>query len=219
MKKKIKTIDLAAVAMFCALAFAAVNLGRFVPNVQGFLSYDPKDAVVVITGFTFGPFAAFAVSLIVSLIEMVTISSTGAYGLLMNVVSTCAFALPAAFIYKKDRTLRGAVLGLVTSVFSVAAVMVLWNWIITPLYMGMPREAVAKMLPTVFLPFNLIKGGLNAALALLLYKPLVTSLRRMRLLPPSPAGSGRKFNFILPIIAVFALSAFVVLFLLLLGVI
>ena len=46
------------------------------------------------------------------------------------------------------------------------------------IYMGYPREAVADLLLPVFLPFNLLKGGLNAALTFLLYKPVVTVLRR-----------------------------------------
>ena len=217
MKTKNKTQYIAMIALFSALAFAAVNLGRFIPNVQGFLSYDPKDALVVIAGFAFGPLASVLITLIVSLIEMLTVSSTGLYGFVMNVTSTLAFALPAAFFYRKDRSAKGAVLGLVTSVLSVAAVMVLWNWIITPFYMGVPRDTVAKMLPTVFLPFNLIKGGINAALAMLLYKPLITLLRRMGVLPPSRTGAARRFNWIFPVLSVALLAAFIVLFLHLLG--
>ena len=63
--------------------------------------------------------------------------------------------------------------------------MLLWNYIITPAYMGVPREAVVRMLPTVFLPFNAFKGGLNAALTLLLYKPLMRALRLAHLVPES----------------------------------
>jgi riboflavin transporter FmnP len=59
--------------------------------------------------------------------------------------------------------------------------MILWNYLITPMYMGVPREAVVEMLVPVFLPFNLIKGGANAALTLLLYKPVIYALKRMKL--------------------------------------
>ena len=65
--------------------------------------------------------------------------------------------------------------------------MLLWNYLLTPIYMGYPREAVAAMLPTTFLPFNLIKGGLNAAITMLLYKPVVTTLRKAGLAPSSIA--------------------------------
>jgi len=61
--------------------------------------------------------------------------------------------------------------------------MLLWNYLITPLYMGVPREAIAKMLLPAFLPFNLLKGGLNAAFTMLLYKGASSTLRAARLLP------------------------------------
>ena len=51
--------------------------------------------------------------------------------------------------------------------------------------MGVPREAVVGMLPTVFLPFNLLKGFINGTLTLLIYKPLVNAMRKGSMLPPS----------------------------------
>ena len=54
--------------------------------------------------------------------------------------------------------------------------MMFWNYLITPLHMGYPREAVAELLIPVFLPFNLLKGGLNTGITLVLYKPVVSTL-------------------------------------------
>ena len=54
-----KTKKLAAVAMLCAIAYVVMLVGRIsiVPGLE-FLKYDPKDVVVVIGGFAFGPLAA-----------------------------------------------------------------------------------------------------------------------------------------------------------------
>ena len=60
----------------------------------------------------------------------------------------------------------------------MAAVMLLWNYLIAPIYMGMPREAVAELLLPAFLPFNLIKGSINTAVTLLLYKPAFLRLQQ-----------------------------------------
>ena len=158
-KQRITTRYMAVVAMFTAISFIAVLIGRIIPNVAGFLSYDPKDAVIAIAGFLLGPMASVFITVIVSFIEMITISSTGPYGMIMNIVSTCAFTVPAACIYKKFPTQNGAVGGLGIGVCVLAVCMVIWNSIITPLYMGVPREQVAGMLIPIFLPFNLIKGG------------------------------------------------------------
>lgn len=54
---KEKTRKLTTVGMLCALAYAAAAVGR-VPLVL-FLKYDPKDVVLVITGFLFGPLSSF----------------------------------------------------------------------------------------------------------------------------------------------------------------
>ncbi|MBR2256659.1 MAG: ECF transporter S component [Blautia sp.] len=216
--QKMSTRYLAVVAMLTAISFVAVLLAKWIPNVSGFLSYDPKDAVIVIAGFIFGPLTSVFISVLVSLIEMFTISSTGLYGLLMNVVSTCAFAVPAAWVYTKYRTQRGAIGGLSLSVAVMALVMVAWNYVITPFYMGVPRETVAGMLATVFLPFNLVKGGMNAALTMLLYKPVVSALRGAGLVAPPRSGQKGKISFGFYLFALAVLATFVLLFLVLVGV-
>ena len=93
MKEKMSTRYMAAVAMFAALSFVSVLIAKVIPNVAGFLSYEPKDAMIVIAGLLYGPLTSVLISVIVSLIEMLTISSTGPYGFLMNVISTCAFEM------------------------------------------------------------------------------------------------------------------------------
>jgi hypothetical protein len=55
--------------------------------------------------------------------------------------------------------------------------MLLWNYIMVPIYQGIPRDAVAGMLIPVFLPFNAIKAAFNASVTMLLYKPVVGALR------------------------------------------
>ncbi len=166
--------------MLCALAYVAVLVGR-IPLVL-FLKYDPKDVVIVIGGFIFGPLTSLAVSLIVSVVQMVTISANGILGCMMNVISSCSFACTAAYVYKKKRTLSGALFGLFCGCVCQVVTMMLWNYLIAPIYMGYPREAVVELLLPAFLPFNVIKSGLNAAITMILYKPVVTVLRRSDLI-------------------------------------
>ena len=177
------TKNMVTLAMMAALAYLLMVVVR-IPIVS-FLKYEPKDVVITIAGFIFGPVSAFLVSLVVSIIEMFTVSETGWIGAVMNLVSTCSFACVAAVIYKKNHTLKGAIVALAAGILSMVVVMLLWNYLLTPIYMGYPRSAVAAMLPTVFLPFNLLKGGLNAAITMLLYKPVVISLRKAGLIPES----------------------------------
>lgn len=178
-------------AMLAAISYLIMSLVR-IPVVL-FLKYEPKDVVITIGGFLFGPMATFVVSLVVSLLEMVTVSDTGPIGCVMNLLSTCSFACTAAFIYKRKHTLKGAISGLAAGSVLMIITMLLWNWLITPWYMGVDRATVESMLLPAFLPFNLLKAGLNSALTLSLYKPLVTALRKIRLIEdPSSGNSSSK---------------------------
>ena len=175
-----KTRKLTIIAMLVAISFVAVTLLR-VPIVL-FLKYDPKDVIITIGGLIWGPLISALVSIIVSIIEMITISDTGIIGLVMNILASCFFACPAAIIYKKRRTLSGAVIGLIIGAISSTAIMLLWNYLITPFFMGIPRLEVAKLLIPVLLPFNLLKTGLNAAFTMLLYKPIISALKKAHLI-------------------------------------
>ena len=188
-KGLLNTRTMIVLAMISAVAFVLAATIRFpvVPAV-GFLRYDPKDIVIVLGGFLFGPLAAFIVTVVVSLIQLFTTSATGFIGFIMNVISGTAFACTAAFIYNKNRTLKGAVLGLVAGTVVMTVVMMLWNYIVTPGFMGVPREQVVALLVPGFLPFNLFGGIVNSALVLLIYKPVSSALQRSGLLPKSRQG-------------------------------
>lgn len=172
---------LTVIAMLSAVAYLVMVVGR-IPVVL-FLKYDPKDVIITIGGFLFGPLTAFTMSALVSLVEMFTVSATGFIGLLMNIISSCSFACTAAIIYKKEHNYKGAILGLIAGWLITTVVMLLWNYLITPIYLGYPREAVVKLLIPAFLPFNLLKGGLNASIVMLIYKPLSEALRSANLMP------------------------------------
>lgn len=178
MVKNVKKIT--SLAMLSAIAFVVVALIR-IPAVQ-FLKYEPKDVIIVIGGFIYGPLASLIISVVVSVVEMVTISTEGIIGCIMNIISTCSFACTASFIYKKNRNIKGAIAGLFVAIIVACSVMMLWNYLITPIHMGLEREVVAAMLLPIFLPFNLVKGALNMGITLLVYKPIVKALRRARLI-------------------------------------
>ena len=178
---------LSSLGMLTAVAYVVMYLSKMLPQVSGFLQMDLKDTVICIGGFIFGPVASAVISLVVALVEMFSVSDTGPIGMVMNVLATCSFCCTAAFVYKKMHTKKGAVLGLFLGVAALTVVMLLWNYLITPLYMGVERYVVKDMLVPIILPFNLVKGGLNMALILVLYKPVVTALRQARLVPESQA--------------------------------
>ena len=201
---------LTVMAMLTAISYAAVFFFR-IPVVL-FLNYEPKDVLLTIGAFLFGPLTGAIMAVVVALLEMVTFSTTGAIGLAMNIISSCLFVCTASLIYHRKRTLSGAVIGLICGALLTTIGMVLWNYLITPLYMSVSRADVVSMLLPVFAPFNLLKGAINATLAMLLYKPLSSALRSARLLPPTEM-SGKKARIPVWLIALFVLTTLVLILL------
>ena len=158
-------------------------------------------------------------SVLVAFLEMVTFSNTGIIGFVMNVLSSCLFVCTASVIYHRKKSLTRAIIGLISGALLTTAAMLLWNILITPLYMKIPREEIIKLLLPGFLPFNLIKTGINAALTMLLYKQISAVLRRAHLLPSDgKSATGRVWLPVMIGAAVF-LVAFVLIILAMNGVI
>ena len=180
-----KTKKLVTIALFCAIAYVAMN---FRINVS-FLTYDLKDAFITIAALFLGPISGVAISVIVALLEFITVSDTGPYGLIMNILSSTVFAFIPAVIYKYRRKLSGAILGLTISCLCTVTVMLVANLLITPYYMNVSTEAVIALIPTLLLPFNAIKSILNASLVLLLYKPVTKALKASGLIKKTASPS------------------------------
>ena len=181
-----KTKKLAVLAMMSALAFVLAAIPRVplvsVPPLT--LRYDPKDVIIIIAGFIYGPLAAFIVTVVVSFLQFISVSFTGYIGLIMNIASGTAFCCTAAFIYKKKRTVGGAIIGLSVGVVFATAVMMLMNYLVVPIFVArVSREEAALLLVPLFMPFNLISNSLNAALTMLTYKHVKTALQSARLMP------------------------------------
>ena len=81
-RPKMDTKTMVSIAMLTGIAYIVMLLSKLMPSVM-FLDFDFKDVVVCIGGFTFGPFAAAIISILVAFIEMLTISHTGPIGFIM----------------------------------------------------------------------------------------------------------------------------------------
>ncbi|MER2081216.1 MAG: ECF transporter S component [Ruminococcus sp.] len=197
--ERVKAVS--AMAMLTALAIVADIFLR-IPNIGGFLTYEPKDVILTIGAFIFGPIPGLIMSLVVCTVEMITISTTGPIGLLMNFLASGVFVGVSSVIYYRKKTMARAIIGLVSASVAMIGVMLLWNYIMTPIYMGVPREAVLELFLPVLIPFNALKAGLNAALVLLLYKAVVTALRKSSLIPEreSNDGANKKTNTVIVVV-------------------
>ena len=177
-QSKFTTAMIARLAIMTAISIVLLLIVRVPFPPAPFLVYDPADVPIYITAFAFGPAAGLIVTLVVCLIQAFMLGGDGLYGFLMHFVATGLVAVIIGMMYSRSKTKKRAVVSLITAVIVAVAVMCLMNLLVTPLYMGAPREAVAAMIPTVIIPFNLIKAGLNAIITFALYKRVSGFLHR-----------------------------------------
>lgn len=177
--KKTDIKKLTVTSMLIALAFLSIFLLKFKVS---FLSFDFKDAILSVITLLYGPLWGIISVCIVAVLEFLTISDTGVYGLIMNIISSGVFALSVGFVYKYKRSFSGAIMASISAVISVTIFMMLANMLITPHYMGVSTDAVVKLIPTLLLPFNFVKSLMNASVMLIIYKPITSLLRRIGLM-------------------------------------
>ena len=192
-KKIITTNFLARTAIFAAMSIILYVIPVFtfsLPIFPSFLSIHLDEIPALIAGFAYGPLSAFFIIVIKTLVKL-PMSHTLCVGELTDLILSCAFILPAAFIYKKHRSLKGAGVSILVG---VAAQIVVACFVTTFLMlnfyifvMNFSEEAILKMCQTVnpnvsnikwsyffmvALPFNALKDAMVAVATFVLYKHL-----------------------------------------------
>ena len=192
MKTKLFTLhNMTKIAILPAIS-AIVMLFEFpLPFAPSFYELDLSEAVILMGGFAMGPLAAAIMELLKNLLNLLLNgTSTAGVGELANFVMGCALVVPASLIYKYRKTLKGAIIGLVTGTLSLVVIGCIMNYfVMIPAYVALahfPLEAILSMgaeangmvnsLGTLVLfavaPFNLVKGVACSLINLLLYKRL-----------------------------------------------
>lgn len=162
------TRQLVTMALMCAIAslFSFVQI-PLIPGVS-FLAYDPSLMPAMVCGFAFGPGAGIAVGSTAAVIHGLILGEW--VGSLMNIFATAFFILPAALLYRRMHTLKGAIAGLVISVITATAGAILVNLTIGVWFYYGSADVIIPLILPALLPFNLVKTILNALLTLVVYK-------------------------------------------------
>lgn len=161
---------LVTIALLCAIS-VLLSFVEFplLPGVA-WLSYDASIMPAAVCGFAYSPAAGLACGIISVVAHGILFADfTGA---LMNLLVVIGFILPSALVYKKIHTLKGAVIGLLLGIVFAVIMAVLGNLVVTPAWLGVPLDAVVAMIVPILIPFNLLKGLLNAILTLIVYKAI-----------------------------------------------
>ncbi len=164
------TRQLVTMALMCAIG-ALLSFVEFplLPGVT-WLKFDASNMPAMVAGFAYGPAGGVAVGIVTAIIHGLLMADfTGA---IMNILVVTCFVLPAALIYKKKRTFKFAVIGLILSIIAGVIGSIIGNLILTPTWLGVPFEAVVAMIIPVLIPFNILKGLLNSVITLIIYKSI-----------------------------------------------
>ena len=105
------TLKLVQIAIFSAIA-AVISMIRIpVFFAPGFYRLDLSDAVVLVSGISLGPAAAFMTEFLKVLLKIL-IKGSASMGIadLAKLTIGLALVLPASIIYKRNRTFKGACL-------------------------------------------------------------------------------------------------------------
>ena len=179
MEKQKNLVRLAKMAMLVAISVILVSIIHFpIFPAVAFLEYDPADIPIFIGTFAFGPIAGLMITVVVSLVQGLTVSAgSGAYGIIMHIIATGSFVIVAGFLYRHKKTKKEAIISLSAGTLTMVVVMYFANLVITPMCTGWPVTAVKELMPFI-LAFNAVKAGLNSIVTFLLYKRISGFLHR-----------------------------------------
>jgi len=201
--KSIKVIYMITrVAIFGALSiilYMVPGLQFSVPFAPAFLQIHFDEVPVLLAGFAYGPWTAFAILILKSLLKLIQdIPATLGVGVMADFIYGAALILPASFIYRYNRTFKGVLSGILIGLFTnLLFSCIVGLYTIFPLYgIIYGNETIVSMF-NVFdrnitsltdirigleflLPFNLLKNGLVLVMVFLIYKPMRIIIERIK---------------------------------------
>lgn len=196
-RTKFSTKDIAKVGVLAAVAAVVMMLKFPLPFAPSFLTLDFSEIPVLIGALALGPIAGAMIELIKILLNFVINgTATAGVGELGNFLIGCSLVVPAAIIYRRNKTFKNALFGLIVGIFSLVLIGAILNYLfLIPAYAaayGAPIEALIKMgsavnrhivsLETLVLyaivPFNIVKGLMVSVITMLIYKKLSPLLHK-----------------------------------------
>lgn len=216
-EKYFSATRMSVIAVFAALAFA-LYLVR-IPLAFAFapwLELNFSDIPALIGTFALGPMAGSIVVIVKILLKLVVQGTSTAFvGELADLLIGLALVLPAGAVYRKKRTVGGAVLALVAgSVCSVACAVLANRFVLIPFYakqwgMGTLAGMLTALFPSCteenfytfylwasVLPFNLLRCLAAGIVTFFVYKHVSRLIKRLndRFDPPQKEGEEKKKN-------------------------
>lgn len=195
-KKKLTTKMITQIGMLGAIATVLMLFEIPLPFAPSFYEIDFSEVPVLIGCFSMGPLAGALIELVKIILNFVINGTmTAGVGEVANFIIGCSLCVPAGIIYKKNKTKKGALIGLVVgTVFMTTLGCFVNAYILLPTYsvaFGMKIEQLVEMGTAVnaninslftfvmlaVVPFNLLKGVLDSVIVIAIYKKISPILK------------------------------------------
>ena len=195
-KKKMTTRMLTQIGMLGAIAVVLMLFEIPLPFAPSFYEIDFSEVPVLIGCFSMGPLAGAFIELVKVILNLVINGTdTAGVGEIANFIIGCSFCVPAGIIYKRKKTKKGAIVGMVVGTLCMTILGCFVNaYILLPTYAAafeMPigklvamGTAVNENITSLFTfvmfavaPFNLLKGVLVSIIVLCIYKKISPILK------------------------------------------
>ncbi len=162
--------------------------------IPSFIKFDFSELPALITAFGFGPIYGILVCLVKNLLHLF-VTTSGGVGELSNFILGAIFVGTAGFIYKYNKNRKGALIGSVVGAAVMAVISVFTNYFfVYPAFSviyGLPMEVILGMYKAILpstknlfealaifnVPFNFVKGVIDAAICFAVYKKVSPLLK------------------------------------------
>ena len=196
-RAKLLTVkNLVTIAVLSAVAAVLMYIEFPLWFAPPFYEMDFSEIPVLVGAFAMGPAAGFVIEVLKVVLKLfLKGSTTMGVGDWANLLIGCALVVPAGLIYRKHKTRRHALIGMLAGVVCMATVGAAVNaFMLLPAYgaaFGMETSAFVALgqaiIPAVdslfkfclliVAPFNLVKGLAVSVITLLLYKHISRLLK------------------------------------------
>lgn len=186
---RVRTITMAAI--MGAVAFILQFFSFNVPFLSPFANFDFSALPEIMGGFILGPIGAIEI-IVIKLGLILSFKGTTSMftGEIQNFILSCAYVLPAILYYRKNRTKKGAITGLLLGIIISVVIAIFTNlYLIFPAYIylyGMSWDQILGICAAVnpyistkisfvafsVIPFNLISRCTTSIITFLLYKKI-----------------------------------------------
>ncbi|EGT5618087.1 ECF transporter S component [Clostridium perfringens] len=177
--KTLNTNRFIKLSLLSAIAVILMYIDFPVIPIFPWLKIDLSDVPALMGAFAFGPLAGVIIELMKNLLILIVKgTSTGFVGEFANFLVGVALVWPAALVYKKNKTKKTAILGMVLGVLCIEVVGILANvYLLLPAYgMAMSKTELMQYVTVGLIPFNGIKSILVCGITYALYKKVSVSI-------------------------------------------